>query len=200
MLERSDYSLSAVMIVMQCYRLGEANPLRLCRSVSTWRRQDHGTRQREILERKRAASPSPTMDGTDGHGNQSSDRHTGRDIRKDGKGLATRPAWKGTIGTTMAVLAADVQTARMPGDPAVTEVLLQAERRADALAEADADALTRLLHPAFRWTSHRGEVFDRQRYMDSNTHGETRLESPNDHRCRGSRRGRHGRAGGHRCR
>jgi len=41
--------------------------------------------------------------------------------------------------------------------------------RADALARADAVALRRLLHPDFRWTSHRGEVVDRETYIDNNT-------------------------------
>lgn len=40
--------------------------------------------------------------------------------------------------------------------------------RADALARADAVALRRLLHPDFRWTSHRGEVVDRETYIDNN--------------------------------
>ena len=41
--------------------------------------------------------------------------------------------------------------------------------RADALARADAVALRRLLHPDLRsTTSHRGEVVDRETYIDDN--------------------------------
>ncbi len=63
-------------------------------------------------------------------------------------------------------------------------VVAAAERRATALAEGDAAALRSLLHPAFRWTSFEGQVFDRESYIASNTgqHGliwlEQRLESP----------------------
>ena len=43
------------------------------------------------------------------------------------------------------------------------------QRRADALASGKPEALEAMLHPRFRWTSHRGEVFDRAHYIGSNT-------------------------------
>ncbi|WP_035849199.1 DUF4440 domain-containing protein [Cryptosporangium arvum] len=43
----------------------------------------------------------------------------------------------------------------------MTELRDAVGRRSAALAAGDASALEALLHPAFRWTSHRGEVFDR---------------------------------------
>lgn len=51
------------------------------------------------------------------------------------------------------------------------DVLEAVRARADALARADAGALRRLLHSGFRWTSHRGEVVDRETYIDNNTVG-----------------------------
>lgn len=51
------------------------------------------------------------------------------------------------------------------------ELLAAVHRRAEALANRDADALRCLLHPKFRWTSHRGEHFDRDSYVASNTAG-----------------------------
>jgi hypothetical protein len=51
------------------------------------------------------------------------------------------------------------------------EVLAAAERRARALADRDPDALRRLHHPALRWTTHQGEVLDRDRYVRGNTEG-----------------------------
>jgi hypothetical protein len=48
------------------------------------------------------------------------------------------------------------------------------QRRADALASGDGGKLEALLHPGFRWTSHRGEVFDRAAYIRSNTSGRLR--------------------------
>jgi hypothetical protein len=51
------------------------------------------------------------------------------------------------------------------------EVLAAAERRARALADRDAGELLRLHHPALRWTTHRGEVLDRERYVAGNTEG-----------------------------
>ena len=41
--------------------------------------------------------------------------------------------------------------------------------RADALASRDGEALRAVLHPRFVWTSHRGETFDLERYVDANT-------------------------------
>jgi ketosteroid isomerase-like protein len=57
------------------------------------------------------------------------------------------------------------------------QVLEAARARAAALAGADADALTRLLHEDFRWTSHTGELFDRDSYMAANTGTTTRWSS-----------------------
>lgn len=54
------------------------------------------------------------------------------------------------------------------------EVLTAAMARADALARADADALRARLHPLFGWTSHRGDTFDRETYVQRNTGGDLR--------------------------
>ena len=56
-------------------------------------------------------------------------------------------------------------------------VLRAAEDRAAALAAADREKLTELLHPEFHWTSHRGERFDRDGYIESNTSDATRWRS-----------------------
>ena len=48
-------------------------------------------------------------------------------------------------------------------------MLLAAQRRAEALAARDAVALTRLLHPDFVWTTHKGDVMDVHRYVLANT-------------------------------
>ena len=61
------------------------------------------------------------------------------------------------------------------------EVSAAVQARAAALARGDAAALERLLHSAFRWTSHRGEQFDRSGYIEANIGGslvwhEQRLE------------------------
>ena len=62
------------------------------------------------------------------------------------------------------------------------EVLLLAETRAAALVAGEPDRLRRLLHPEFRWTSHRGDRLDREGYVRSNTRDLTwvkqRLEDP----------------------
>lgn len=62
--------------------------------------------------------------------------------------------------------------ARRP-DPDADEVLRAAQDRAAALAAGDAARLEALLHPDFRWTSHRGRVFDRAAYVEANTGGGT---------------------------
>lgn len=49
------------------------------------------------------------------------------------------------------------------------QVLAAAQARAAALAAGDAAELHRLLHPDFGWVSHRGDVFDRDRYVAANT-------------------------------
>ncbi|GAA1654670.1 hypothetical protein GCM10009744_53750 [Kribbella alba] len=54
---------------------------------------------------------------------------------------------------------------------AETEVLEAARRRAEALTAGDGRALAALLHPKFKWTSHRGDSFDRDSYVESNTAG-----------------------------
>ena len=48
-----------------------------------------------------------------------------------------------------------------------------ARERASALARGDAERLTALLHPEFRWTSHVGETYDRTEYVRRNTEGHT---------------------------
>lgn len=57
------------------------------------------------------------------------------------------------------------------GVDAVSEVVEAAQARAVALATRDRDALIELLHPAFRWTSHTGQVFSRDAYIERNTSG-----------------------------
>jgi hypothetical protein len=42
------------------------------------------------------------------------------------------------------------------------QVMAAARERAAALAACDAAALRALLHPDLRWTSFRGDVFDRE--------------------------------------
>lgn len=50
-------------------------------------------------------------------------------------------------------------------------VLAAARDRAAALARGDRPALLRLLHPSFRWTTHRGAVLDRDAYVAGNVGG-----------------------------
>ena len=54
------------------------------------------------------------------------------------------------------------------------DVLAAAEARAAALGAGDVRTLGQLLHRQFCWTSHTGEVFDRQTYLQSNVRGATR--------------------------
>jgi ketosteroid isomerase-like protein len=68
-------------------------------------------------------------------------------------------------------------------NPDEQAVLRAAEQRAAALANADAAALRRLMHPMLTWTSHRGETLDLDAYVAGNTDGslvwhEQRLEQP----------------------
>ena len=63
------------------------------------------------------------------------------------------------------------------------DVLAAAERRAAALVGGDVAELRRLMHPKLRWTTHRGDVLDRETYIAGNTDGslvwrEQRLEQP----------------------
>jgi hypothetical protein len=51
-------------------------------------------------------------------------------------------------------------------------ILAAAERRSQALVDRDAEALRALHHPDLRWTTHRGEVRDRDRYVEGNTAGD----------------------------
>jgi ketosteroid isomerase-like protein len=53
------------------------------------------------------------------------------------------------------------------------EVVLAANRRAEALARADATLLRQLLHEEFRWTSHVGATYGREEYIRRNTEGDT---------------------------
>jgi hypothetical protein len=64
-------------------------------------------------------------------------------------------------------------SARLLNMTAESEVLLAATQRAEALGRGDRAELERLLHPMFVWTSHKGETFDRTRYLAANTGGRT---------------------------
>ncbi len=61
----------------------------------------------------------------------------------------------------------------------VESLLTAARERADALGSADAARLRELLHPEFRWTSHRGETVDRETYIANNTSGSLRWIAQN---------------------
>lgn len=50
---------------------------------------------------------------------------------------------------------------------------MAAQARAQALARGDAAALNDLLDERFRWTTHLGEVLDRNEYVARNTGGHT---------------------------
>ena len=52
------------------------------------------------------------------------------------------------------------------------EILEAVRRRSAALVARDATALRALHHPDLRWTTHRGEVRDRDRYVAGNTAGD----------------------------
>jgi hypothetical protein len=52
------------------------------------------------------------------------------------------------------------------------EILAGVERRSRALVTRDAEALRKLHHPALRWTTHRGDVRDRDAYIAGNTEGD----------------------------
>jgi hypothetical protein len=63
------------------------------------------------------------------------------------------------------------------------EVLDAARRRSQALVARDPGALRALHHPALTWTTHRGEIKDRDAYIAGNTQGglvwrAQRLEDP----------------------
>ena len=51
------------------------------------------------------------------------------------------------------------------------EVHRAAQQRADALVSGDPQQLRSILHPKFVWTSHKGDVFDRESYIQSNVGG-----------------------------
>lgn len=53
------------------------------------------------------------------------------------------------------------------------EVIRAAEDRASALAAGAAGRLRVLLHEDFRWTTHKGQTFDRSEYLRRNTEGDT---------------------------
>jgi hypothetical protein len=53
------------------------------------------------------------------------------------------------------------------------QVLRAASARAAALTDGDASRLRELLHPDFRWTSHQGQTFDLDAYVEANTGGTT---------------------------
>jgi ketosteroid isomerase-like protein len=54
----------------------------------------------------------------------------------------------------------------------VNEIVEAAQRRSAALVARDADALRALHHPDLRWTTHRGEVRNRDAYIAGNTEGD----------------------------
>ena len=56
---------------------------------------------------------------------------------------------------------------------AAREVISAAEQRAAALAAGDGKRLSVLLHDAFRWTSHVGDIYSRAEYIRRNTEGGT---------------------------
>src|SRR3954468_23171137 len=59
--------------------------------------------------------------------------------------------------------------------PAVTPaeaILTAAQARSAALVARDAAALRALHHPDLRWTTHRGDVRDLDRYVAGNTEGD----------------------------
>src|SRR3954471_6321928 len=56
---------------------------------------------------------------------------------------------------------------------AAAEVHQAAVARATAFAAGDAATLRELLHEGFRWTTHVGQVFDRDEYIRRNTEGVT---------------------------
>ena len=58
------------------------------------------------------------------------------------------------------------------------EILTAAERRSAALVARDADALRALHHPDLRWTTHRGEVRDRDRLLRRQHRGRPRVAAP----------------------
>jgi ketosteroid isomerase-like protein len=60
---------------------------------------------------------------------------------------------------------------RVNRDADVEDVLAAALRRAGALADRDAAALTALHHPDLRWTTFLGDVLDRELYVSGNTEG-----------------------------
>lgn len=51
-------------------------------------------------------------------------------------------------------------------------MLLAADARARALADRDERSLRQIHHPALQWTTHTGEVLDRERYIHGNTAGD----------------------------
>ena len=62
-------------------------------------------------------------------------------------------------------------------------VIAATEQRAAALAHADVAELRRLMHPKMQWTTHRGDLLDRDAYIAGNTDRslvwhEQRLEQP----------------------
>ena len=59
--------------------------------------------------------------------------------------------------------------ARLRNVSDVEAVIATAEARARALSNGDKVALRQLLHPAMRWTTHKGEVLDRETYISGNT-------------------------------
>ena len=55
--------------------------------------------------------------------------------------------------------------------PDAEDVITAARARAAAMSERDDGRLPELLHPCFTWTSHQGERFEIDSYLQSNQHG-----------------------------
>jgi len=55
---------------------------------------------------------------------------------------------------------------------AADEILEAATRRSEALVARDPELLRELHHPNLRWTTHRGDVRDRDAYIAGNTEGD----------------------------
>jgi hypothetical protein len=84
----------------------------------------------------------------------------------------TAVSFLGLMGETRGV-GLDDRAGDTAVDAAITAVMEAVLARAAALAARDENALARLLHADFGWTSHTGERFDRDRYIRSNIEGAT---------------------------
>ena len=71
------------------------------------------------------------------------------------------------IGTTEGLGSSDADLSISDAE----DVITAARARAAAMSERDDGRLRELLHPCFTWTSHQGERFDLDSYLQSNQHG-----------------------------